>query len=204
MKKELLVIRHGQTEFNREKKIIGQTDEGLTNQGIAEARILGRYFKDHGPMPQVIFSGPLRRQTQTAEVLGDMLGVGIEVRAGLREANWGGLEGKGVEELGKVEYGYNAVGMKLVGGETPQDIEKRVQPVIDELLSEEAGCVAAVTSALTACVIVQVLEKRIRNLETARYLETGDTHQISLVTDRRIGTPIVDFKPNCLRQLLKA
>lgn len=204
MKKEFLVARHGETEFNRKKKIIGLTDEGLTKQGFAEARILGRYLKDHGPIPQVIFTGPLKRQTQTAEVLGDMLGLGIEVRAGLREVNWGSYEGKGIEELEKIEYGYNVAGMRSAGGETPQDIEERIQPVIDELLSEEAECAAAVTSALIACVIVQVLENRIRTFETARYLETGDIHHLSLVTDRRIGMPSAKIKPNCLRQILKA
>ena len=48
MKKTLYLMRHGQTLFNLRKKIQGSCDSPLTDEGIRQAKIAGKYFADNG------------------------------------------------------------------------------------------------------------------------------------------------------------
>ena len=48
MKKTLYLMRHGQTLFNLRKKIQGSCDSPLTDEGIRQAKVAGKYFTDNG------------------------------------------------------------------------------------------------------------------------------------------------------------
>ena len=48
MKKTLYLMRHGQTLFNLRKKIQGSCDSPLTDEGIRQAKVAGKYFQDNG------------------------------------------------------------------------------------------------------------------------------------------------------------
>ena len=195
---EVLIIRHGQTRPNIEGRAVGRTDAGLTDAGLAEARFLGEYLKKSS-IPGVIYSGPLRRQRQTAGELGAALGSDVFVREGLTEANYGSYEGASLEVLRGIDYGYDAEAMRRAGGETPTEIAERTMQVFDEGLESGAGPVAFVTSALAASIMTQALRGEKRVKETARPLKTGDFHR--LIIEGRPGGEIVvvSFELNCLK-----
>lgn len=196
--KKVLIIRHGETAPNKEGRAVGKTDAELTAEGWREARILGEQLRKSNT-PRVIYTGPLRRQKQTAEELGAMLKSNVVVREGLREADYGSYEGASLEVLREIDYGYNAEAMKKAGGETPTEIEERTMQVLNEGLASDADSFALVTSALAASIMTQALRKQRRVKETARPLKTGDFHRL-MIEERSNGEiVVVSFELNCLK-----
>lgn len=198
MTKELLIIRHGQTLPNIEGRAVGRTDAGLTDAGFAEARFLGGQLKKSSA-PPVIYSGPLRRQRQTAEELSTILKSNVVVREGLREANYGDYEGESLEVLRGIDYGYDAEAMRKAGGETPTEIEERTMRVFGEGLRSDASSFAVVTSALAASIMTQAIRGEERVRETARPLKTGDFHRLMIEEKSSGEIVVVSFELNCLK-----
>ena len=62
----LLIVRHGQTQTNREGKLLGRADPPLSDLGEEQARQLGRFL----PAPDLVISSPLRRARDTAAAFG--------------------------------------------------------------------------------------------------------------------------------------
>lgn len=85
-------IRHGK----RHNGVIG--DPGLTPEGRKEASLLAEAFLQ--PPPSVIFTSPLARAKQTAEIIGNTLGAAVHEDLRLRERmNWGDVPGQSLEEF---------------------------------------------------------------------------------------------------------
>ncbi len=94
---EILLIRHGETAWNAEKRMQGHLDIGLNEAGLQQAAALGQALRDEGL--DAIISSDLQRASQTAAAVaaGRSLSVGID--AGLRERCFGGFEGLLYAEL---------------------------------------------------------------------------------------------------------
>ena len=88
---KIMLIRHGQTAANRERRFLGQTDEPLTPESRLE--LAGRAY----PEADVLFSSPLLRCRQTAEII--YPGLPCRVVDDLREMDFGIFEGKTNEEM---------------------------------------------------------------------------------------------------------
>ncbi len=92
---DVLLLRHGQTQGNLERRYVGSRDEGLCSQGV-EA-LLERKGQGLYPGADLVFSSPMRRCLETALwVFGDESPVVIEE---FREMRFGLFEGKNYEEL---------------------------------------------------------------------------------------------------------
>ena len=101
---KLYLARHGNTFGPGETpyQIGSSTDLDLTERGREQAAELGAYFKSLGLKPKAIFSGDLKRQRQTAEVVAGALGLSegaILSASGLNEIDYGLWEGKSSEEI---------------------------------------------------------------------------------------------------------
>ncbi|WP_339632936.1 histidine phosphatase family protein [uncultured Sneathiella sp.] len=133
---KLLVIRHGKTDWNLNKKIQGRTDIALSQLGREE--LAGRRVPDE-------FSGfdwvasPLKRTQETAELLGAS---DLKLEPALIEMSWGEWEGetlKALHEKYGAEFRYNeARGLQMTppGGESPADVVERLQPWLKSLASD--------------------------------------------------------------------
>lgn len=88
----VLLIRHGQTAWNAQRRFLGQSDIPLDEVGTAQAATLARWLR---PLPfQALHSSPLARAWQTAEAVGEGRPHGPPIPApGLAELNQGELEG---------------------------------------------------------------------------------------------------------------
>ena len=87
---KLLVVRHGQTQFNAEQRYLGALDPELNATGMAQASAL------RGKRPatlDVVVSSPLRRARQTAEIICSSGSVKPIVNEAFRERNVGVFEG---------------------------------------------------------------------------------------------------------------
>jgi broad specificity phosphatase PhoE len=85
-------MRHGETDWNRDGLIQGRTDVPLNAEGWAQAHAASGVLAGRGIT--AIRCSPLQRAHDTATVVGEALGVPVEVVAGLREANFGVQEGQ--------------------------------------------------------------------------------------------------------------
>ena len=98
MKTTIMLIRHGETEWNILGKFQGSTDIPLSNEGIRQAFMLKERLKSDF---DYIFSSPLKRAYETAKILCDESGKQVSVAEEIREINfgeWEGLTVKGIAE----------------------------------------------------------------------------------------------------------
>jgi len=88
---EILLIRHGETDWNLERRLQGHLDIPLNAEGQRQAQALGRSLE--GVALDGIFSSDLQRAQQTAMPLAQLLGMEATIDSGLRERCYGALEG---------------------------------------------------------------------------------------------------------------
>ena len=93
----IFLIRHGETEWNKLKRLQGNSNVNLSPEGIRQARLLAA----HAPISHVdaIYSSDLARAISTAEILSAHFGVSVRPMIELRETNFGDWEGKSIREL---------------------------------------------------------------------------------------------------------
>lgn len=88
---EILLIRHGETDWNVEKRLQGHTDIDLNREGVRQAAALGRALLNE-PL-DAIFSSDLKRAFGTAQGIAIPRGMQIQSDKGLRERCFGAFEG---------------------------------------------------------------------------------------------------------------
>ena len=97
---ELIFVRHGEINANVDRRWHGSTDSELNSQGTTQALKVGRYFGEKNIEISKIYSSPLKRTLNTAQAIGDHLGITPETHVGLREYGIGVLEDTPYESLG--------------------------------------------------------------------------------------------------------
>lgn len=86
-------LRHGVTDHNQARLVMGQRDIPLNQRGREQARRAARLLVGIGIT--TIFTSPLGRARETAEIVGMRLGLPVQPVEALKERNWGILEGRG-------------------------------------------------------------------------------------------------------------
>jgi probable phosphoglycerate mutase len=96
---QLLVVRHGETTWNREGRIQGHRDSPLTARGLAQARaVAARVARER---LDALYASDLGRARQTAEEVAATTALPIRLDAGLRERAFGILEGKSWDDIAR-------------------------------------------------------------------------------------------------------
>ncbi len=93
----LYLIRHGETEWNKEKRFQGWTDIPLSPEGEAQAKKLGKRFEQISV--DEIYVSPLRRAVQTAQCVADATGLSLQYNENFKEINFGAWEGMTAKEI---------------------------------------------------------------------------------------------------------
>lgn len=167
-KRQLILLRHGQTEYNATDRMQGQLDTDLTELGRTQAKTAAVELATRAPYR--IVSSDLRRAVDTAVALGDAAGLPVAVDTRLRETHlgdWQGLTHLDVDALApgaRLEWRADAA-MAPPGGESRIDVARRSVPVVQELVESlpewgagdssapvvlvaHGGLIAALTAAL--------------------------------------------------------
>lgn len=97
MKTELIMIRHGVTAWNKERRFQGQIDIPLDDEGLRQAQLLGQSMA--GAALAAVYASDLTRARQTAEPLASAIGLPVVAEPGLRERHYGAFEGRTWDEL---------------------------------------------------------------------------------------------------------
>lgn len=133
---EILVIRHGETDWNAQGRLQGTLDTPLNNRGLKQAALAARLLKERDI--QVIYASPMLRARRTAEIISEAIGAPVVFRDGLREKDFGAMQGLRVDEIDAL-YGGMLWEMRSVldlappGGESSTDVIQRLIPVIEEI-----------------------------------------------------------------------
>src|SRR5207237_1980878 len=98
----LLLVRHGETDWNADGRLQGQTDRPLSDFGRRQARQLADELA--GEELEAIYTSDLSRARETAEIIGDRLGLATVLDPDLREKDWGTWEGLTAVERDRVEF----------------------------------------------------------------------------------------------------
>ena len=88
---DIFAIRHGETDWNADGRLQGQTDIPLNEKGVAQAELMACGLQDLSL--DAVYSSDLLRASQTAEKLTQTLGIGLQKHAGLRERHFGSFQG---------------------------------------------------------------------------------------------------------------
>jgi broad specificity phosphatase PhoE len=126
---EIVLVRHGETEWSRDMRHTGRTDVPLTDAGRRQAaavqpRLAGRDFA------RVLVS-PLSRARETCELAG--LGGHAEVRPELVEFDYGDAEGLTTAQMRERQPNWTLWTHPTPGAETPAEVATRLTPLIAEL-----------------------------------------------------------------------
>jgi broad specificity phosphatase PhoE len=98
----LLLVRHGETDWNADGRLQGHTDRPLSDFGRRQAQQLAAELE--GDELEAIYSSDLARARETAEIVGERLGLPVELDPDLREKDWGNWEGLTAVERDRVEF----------------------------------------------------------------------------------------------------
>ncbi|MCA3848808.1 MAG: histidine phosphatase family protein, partial [Burkholderia sp.] len=99
---QILFIRHGETAWNRIKRIQGHIDIPLADTGLAQAKRLAVRLEREvreGARIDAVYSSDLMRAQQTAQPFADALGLPLQLREGLRERSYGAFQGHDSTEI---------------------------------------------------------------------------------------------------------
>jgi probable phosphoglycerate mutase len=97
-----MLVRHGETDWNAEGRLQGQTDRPLSDFGRRQARQLAEELA--GDQVEAIYSSDLSRARETAKIVAERLGLPVVLDPDLREKNWGTWEGLTAVERDCVEF----------------------------------------------------------------------------------------------------
>jgi broad specificity phosphatase PhoE len=98
----LLLVRHGETDWNADGRLQGHTDRPLSDFGRRQAQQLAAELE--GEKLEAIYSSDLARARETAEIVGERLGLPVVLDPELREKDWGNWEGLTAVERDRVEF----------------------------------------------------------------------------------------------------
>jgi len=182
----IYLVRHGETEWNIEKRLQGWKDSNLTQKGIEDAEAL----HDHLIAIEFdsIYSSTSRRAFKTAEVILGERKLKITVDENLREIYLGDWEGKTtyeIEQLYPNEYYnfWNAPSLyNRKNSETFIQVQERALKTINKIIDEKkSGNILIVTHGITLKMIMNYFEKQsLENLWETPYIQNTSVSLIQI------------------------
>jgi 2,3-bisphosphoglycerate-dependent phosphoglycerate mutase len=180
----LVLVRHGQSEWNLKNLFTGWRDVDLTEKGVAEAREAGRKLKAQGLKFDVAYTSVLKRAQRTLDLMLEEMGENIPIvkDQALNERDYGDLSGLNKDDA-RAKWGEEQVhiwrrsyDIAPPGGESLKDTLARTLPyyvtdILPRVLRGERVLVAAHGNSLRA--LVMVLEKLSPEQILQREIGTG-------------------------------
>ncbi|UOF90128.1 histidine phosphatase family protein [Fodinisporobacter ferrooxydans] len=144
MKTRILLIRHGETDWNSQRRIQGHTDIPLNHIGLQQARQVANRMRQEAI--SACYSSDLQRARNTAEHIAKHHGLGVKINERLRERYYGQLEGMTKDEIDQMFPDYQARNHANVGQETLEHVRLRAMQALAEIAERHRGQSVAVVS----------------------------------------------------------
>jgi phosphoserine phosphatase len=165
----IMLIRHGETEWNKEEIFRGRADVELNETGLRQAQLLAEYLADE--KISTMYSSPLKRALKTAEKISNYHDIPVNVAPELNDfdyGEWQGLSHVAVKEKYKALYEQwhdNPHLAKIPQGESLEDVRIRAFSLIANVISGNQGNIILVSHR----VINKVLICAILGLDNSRF-----------------------------------
>lgn len=130
----ILMVRHGETDWNVEKRMQGKTDTELNKKGIEQAKEISQKLKNE--KIDLIICSPLKRAKQTAEIINKEIHCPIIYEEGLSERDGGEFEGKKMDEFDSKTFFSYEKNMKYEKAENVRDFRERVYQTLDNIIHQ--------------------------------------------------------------------
>ena len=181
----LVLVRHGESEWNKKNLFTGWRDVDLTEKGVAEARNAGRALKAQGLRFEIAFTSALKRAQRSLELMLEELGqndVAVVEDHALNERDYGDLSGLNKDDA-RAKWGEHQVhiwrrsyDVAPPGGESLKDTAARVLPyyiqdILPRVLNGDNVLISAHGNSLRA--LIMVLERLSPEKIVAREVATG-------------------------------
>ncbi|MGZ5281698.1 MAG: histidine phosphatase family protein [Bacteroidia bacterium] len=203
-KKEIFLIRHGETEYNRQGIIQGSgIDSDLNEQGLQQARAFYEHYKNH--FFDKIYISELKRTWQTVQLFANEC-VPVEKHYSLNEISWGKYEGTQITKLPQPHYHdlihrwkKGETNLSIGGGESPDDVAIRQQKVLDIIFSrtEEKRILICMHGRAMRIFLCLLLGKPVYEMDEFHHSNTSLYHLVYNYDDKSIYAE----RRNCLRHL---
>ena len=155
----LLLVRHAETAWNRERRYQGRTDTPLSEAGLVQAEQAGRAMAASGLT--AVYSSPLRRARETAAAIARPHGLDVRVTEAFGEIHFGRWEGLTLDEARALDPAFYdewlSAPHSLVppGGEALNDLRARALAGLESLRGEHGDAtVCLVTHSMVARVLI--------------------------------------------------
>jgi len=188
---KLYFVRHGESKANLLNEFSNRgLKHGLTEKGKRQAHALAQSLQS---VPVVaIFSSPLLRARQTAEILAHALGIAYQVTDALREFDCGILEGRSDAaswqrywQLSEAWLSRQEWEQRIEQGESFVDIQQRFVPLVDQVVHAYGTSASAIVlighGGTYRCMLPLVL----RNIDFRFSIEHGMSHTAAIVAELR-------------------
>jgi len=160
---EIDLIRHAESEYNRDKKVQGHTDSPLTELGKRQAEMVAEVLLKR--KIEALYASDLKRAHQTAEIIGKKLNIKPIFVEDFREIRLGDWEGRSIDEIRKndaynLELWYTRpLDAKIPGAEPLEHFRERVLRAFKKILaSHDEGKIAIVShGGVLSVIIAEVL-----------------------------------------------
>lgn len=195
---KLILVRHGETQRNREGLIQGISDLPLNEKGRKQAEALGRALAKE--RIDAIYSSPLKRALETARAIARFHRLGVRKDEGLREMDVGELDGLSYSELMArypefmKKWMEDVSELKMPGGEYIYQLQERVWASIQRMVARhpQEVVVAATHNFAIQSIICKTLDAKLDNFRRVRQdvgafsvLEFGETGPLLLSLNER-------------------
>lgn len=151
----VILLRHGVTSHTQRKLFSGSGGEDLplVDEGVEQARRAAAWIAERGGADAIVAS-PLLRTRQTAAHVSEKLGLSVETEPGFAETGFGEWDGFSFAEImkrwpGELDTWLNSTAVAPPGGESFDDVSKRVEAARERLIDRHAGRTVVVVSHVT-------------------------------------------------------
>jgi len=158
---EIILVRHGETEWNVAEVFRGQIDIDLSARGVRQAELLAGYLSTSAI--EAIYSSPLKRALKTAEIIANSHNLKVNVEPDLIDFNFGRWQGLSHQEVKEKDgdlyarWTAHPEKARMPGGETLADVRKRVIRVRNKVIENHRGTIVIVGHRVVNKVMVCAL-----------------------------------------------
>jgi len=155
---EIILVRHGETDWNVAEVFRGRIDIELNEAGLKQAELLAEYLMDL--KIAAIYSSPLKRALKTAEMVASHHNLNVEIALGLIDfdyGEWQGLSHEVVKDRYKelyAEWTNNPHQVRIPTGESLNDVRRRISSVVDNVVARNEGTVVLVAHRVVNKVLI--------------------------------------------------
>jgi broad specificity phosphatase PhoE len=157
---KLILIRHGETLSNKEKRVQGKSDVELSTVGIEQAHLLALSLKDY-PI-EAIYTSPLKRAIQTMEIINEFHQKELHTDQDLMEMDYGDFEGVSFKKIMDVEKDFidqwmtDPATVKMPNGESLTQLQERAWGALKKIINKKENALVVSHNFTIATIICRI------------------------------------------------